>query len=242
MAEAFIGLSVHVEHTNGSSIEGTVSHIDSHTQLLTLKNVNINSNGRFQQLPIYGVAGTDIKDLTIIASTSTANIQQQRHVQSSVNTFENGKSPSISTTPAPNNVVNQVLAIQTSSTMSPFSDPAIISYSQVPTTFQQSNPLSSPYGISRATSPYVNLQQLVQNPTKISQTASTVDSDSKGDEEETNGYGENSKHTVNGNHIHGDSSGIESDAAVYSHKKHSRRKKNPNSNGQYQDFRAPISP
>jgi len=77
-------------------------------------------------LPIYGVAGTDIKDLTIIASTSTANIHQPRHVQSNVNTFENGKQPSISTTPASNNVVNQVLAIQ-SSTMPPFSDPAIIS-------------------------------------------------------------------------------------------------------------------
>jgi small nuclear ribonucleoprotein (snRNP)-like protein len=38
MAEAFIGYSVHVELTNGSTLEGTVSHIDSHTQLLTLKN------------------------------------------------------------------------------------------------------------------------------------------------------------------------------------------------------------
>lgn len=38
MAEAFIGYSVHVELANGSSLEGTVSHIDSHTQLLTLKN------------------------------------------------------------------------------------------------------------------------------------------------------------------------------------------------------------
>ena len=152
MAEAFIGFSVHVELTNGSSLEGTVSHIDSHTQLLTLKNgwhftlfldnlfysfqyfltvfywiiVNVNTNGRSQQLPIYGVAGTDIKDLSIIASTSPSNIQQ---LQSNVNSFENGRSPSKSTTPASNNVVNPQSQIQPSTiySNSPFSDPAIIS-------------------------------------------------------------------------------------------------------------------
>jgi len=79
-----------------------------------------------------------------------------------------------------------------------------------------------------------NLQQQhigVHVPTKISQTTSTGDSDSKGDEEEAtaNGYEENSKRTVNGNHgnhgNHVDSSGIESDVASYSHKKSSRRKK-----------------
>ncbi|CAB4423279.1 unnamed protein product [Rhizophagus irregularis] len=126
---------------------------------------------------------------------------------------------------------------------SPFPDPAIISYSPAPIQ-QQSYPLSSPYGVSRASSPYVNLQQQhidVQVPTKISQTTSTGDSDSKYDEEETttNGYEENSKRTVNGNH---DSSGVESDVASYSHKKSSRRKKNQNSNGQYQNLRTHPSP
>jgi len=154
----FIGYSVHVELTNGSSLEGTVSHIDSHTQLLTLKNVNVNTNGRSQQLPIYGVAGVDIKDLSIIASTSTSNTQQLYNIQSNVNTFENGRPPSNSTTPAPNNVANPVLPQSqtqpsTIYSNSPFSDPAIISYSQVP--IQQAYPLSSPYGISRASSPYV---------------------------------------------------------------------------------------
>jgi hypothetical protein len=86
-------------------------------------------------LPIYGVAGADIKDLRIIASTSTSsNPQHLYHVQSNVNNFENGRPPSKSTTPAPNNIVNPVLAqSQTQpSTIylnSPFSDPAIISVS-----------------------------------------------------------------------------------------------------------------
>ncbi|CAB4422958.1 unnamed protein product [Rhizophagus irregularis] len=247
MAEAFIGYSVHVELANGSSLEGTVSHIDSHTQLLTLKNVNVKYNGHSQQWSIYGVAGADIKDLKIITSNSTSNTQQPYHVHSNVNTFENGGPSSKSDTPAPNNVVNPILTqSQQPSTIysnSPFPDPAIISYSPAPIQ-QQSYPLSSPYGVSRASSPYVNLQQQhidVQVPTKISQTTSTGDSDSKYDEEETttNGYEENSKRTVNGNH---DSSGVESDVASYSHKKSSRRKKNQNSNGQYQNLRTHPSP
>ncbi|CAG8777976.1 7033_t:CDS:2, partial [Ambispora leptoticha] len=106
---AFIGLSVHVELGNGSSLEGTVSHIDSHTQLLTLKNVKLYNNGRFQQLAIYGVAGTEIKDLQIIASNqlNQSNIsQQQRQVQPPYNNAKNlepVKLPSTNSISATNN-------------------------------------------------------------------------------------------------------------------------------------------
>jgi hypothetical protein len=94
--------------------------------------VNVKFNGHSQQCSIYGVAGADIKDLKIISSNSTSNAQQPYHVHSNVNTFENGRAPSKSTTPAPNNVVNSILAqsqVQPSTIYpnSPFLDPAIIS-------------------------------------------------------------------------------------------------------------------
>ncbi|CAG8708854.1 10307_t:CDS:2, partial [Scutellospora calospora] len=110
MAEAFIGLSVHVELGSGTSLEGTVSHIDSHTQLLTLKSVKLNNNGRIQQLAIYGVAGTDIKDLQILSSNQlnqSNNSQQQRQVQPPYNnskTLETAILPSKNAVPASNNV------------------------------------------------------------------------------------------------------------------------------------------
>ncbi|CAG8611351.1 7765_t:CDS:2, partial [Racocetra fulgida] len=168
MAEAFIGLSVHVELGNGSSLEGTVSHIDSHTQLLTLKN-----------------AGTEIKDLQIIASNqlNQSNIsQQQRQVQPPYNNAKNlepVKLPSTNSISATNNstkyetIQNQLYSSGLLS-KSPFTDPAIISQIHPQPTLSGS-----------------------RTPSKTTQTGSTIDSDSKGEEEEE------LVKTSNGNHHNG---------------------------------------
>ncbi|CAG8637992.1 7096_t:CDS:10 [Dentiscutata erythropus] len=225
MAEAFIGLSVQVELSNGSSLEGTVSHIDSHTQLLTLKNVKLFNNGRTQQLAIYGVAGTDIKDLQILASNplNQSNISsQQRQIQTPYNNainLETAKLPSQNSISTPNNatkyetIQNQLHSSNLLS-RSPFTDPAIIS------------PIHSQQTLSGS-----------RTPSKTTQTGSTIDSDSKGDEEEE------LMKTSNGNHHNGgESSGAESGSLTYDQKKATRRRKNHNTNGHYQSSRMPQSP
>ncbi|CAG8685006.1 11885_t:CDS:2, partial [Gigaspora rosea] len=223
MAEAFIGLSVHVELGTGSSLEGTVSHIDSHTQLLTLKNVKLHNNGRTQQLAIYGVAGTDIKDLQIIASNQVnqSNISQQRQIQPPYNNainLETTKLPSQTSISTTNNAtkyetIQNQLHSSSLLSRSPFTDPAIIS----PIHNQQTLPGS-------------------RTPSKTTQTGSTIDSDSKGDEEEL-------MKTSNGNHHNGgESSGAESGSVTYDQKKSTRRRKNHNTNGHYQSSRTPQSP
>ncbi|CAG8506454.1 6629_t:CDS:10, partial [Dentiscutata heterogama] len=223
MAEAFIGLSVHVELGNGSSLEGTVSHIDSHTQLLTLKNVKLFNNGRTQQLAIYGVAGTDIKDLQILASNplNQSNISQQRQIQTPYNNainLETAKLPSQNSISTPNNAtkyetIQNQLHSSSLLSRSPFTDPAIIS------------PIHSQQTLSGS-----------RTPSKTTQTGSTIDSDSKGDEEEL-------MKTSNGNHHNGgESSGAESGSLTYDQKKATRRRKNHNTNGHYQSSRTPQSP
>ncbi|KAF0457890.1 YjeF N-terminal domain-like protein [Gigaspora margarita] len=247
MAEAFIGLSVHVELGNGSSLEGTVSHIDSHTQLLTLKNVKLHNNGRTQQLAIYGVAGTDIKDLQIITSNQVnqSNISQQRQIQPPYNNainLETAKLPSQTSISTPNNAtkyetIQNQLHSSSLLSRSPFTDPAIISY--IPQ-HSSTSPVNS-YGLLRTSPLYVpihNQQTLSgsRTPSKTTQTGSTIDSDSKGDEEEL-------MKTSNGNHHNGgESSGAESGSLTYDQKKSTRRRKNHNTNGHYQSSRTPQSP
>ncbi|CAG8632654.1 1062_t:CDS:2, partial [Acaulospora colombiana] len=229
MAEAFIGLGVRVELNNSSSLEGIVSHIDSHTHLLTLKNVKLDNkeSGRTQQLAIYGVSGTDIKDIQILSNQQNT-FQQQRPAQPSQNNVKNtgdAKPFSKSNTPDLNN--NEITQSQMLTTAllprSPFTDPAII--------YQ------------------LHYQQIVQdsrNPSKTIRTASTGDSDSKYEEELHSNAGEyerNSKNSSNGNNHNGDySSEVESDSAVFGKNKSSRRKKSHNTNGYYHNNRMPQSP
>ncbi|RUS29962.1 hypothetical protein BC938DRAFT_480009, partial [Jimgerdemannia flammicorona] len=66
MAEAFLGLTVSLTLNSGVSLEGIVSHIDQHTQQLTLKDVSKIPGFPPQPYPTYGVPGTDIKDLQIL--------------------------------------------------------------------------------------------------------------------------------------------------------------------------------
>ncbi|KAM3582977.1 enhancer of mRNA decapping [Umbelopsis sp. WA50703] len=86
MAQSFLGLRVSLSLNTGLSLEGKVSHIDSSTQLLTLSDVLIFIPGQAtQRAPLYGVNGSDIKDLQILpestsvapAPTTIANTQQQ---------------------------------------------------------------------------------------------------------------------------------------------------------------------
>ncbi|KAK9767311.1 enhancer of mRNA decapping [Basidiobolus ranarum] len=68
MTEAFIGLRVRINLTNGLNLEGLVSSIDQQTQHLVLTNVLSSSNGIQQHLPTMGVTGSAIQDLQIIPS------------------------------------------------------------------------------------------------------------------------------------------------------------------------------
>ncbi|GAB5593119.1 enhancer of mRNA decapping [Umbelopsis nana] len=88
MAQAFLGLRVSIVLNTGLSLEGKVSHIDSDSQLLTLNDVLIFIPGQAtQRTPLYGVNGSDIKDLQIlpdassISSVASLDTQQQKHAQ-----------------------------------------------------------------------------------------------------------------------------------------------------------------
>ncbi|KAG2180227.1 hypothetical protein INT43_004016 [Umbelopsis isabellina] len=90
MAQSFLGLRVSLSLNTGLSIEGKVSHIDSNTQLLTLSDVLIFLPGQAtQRAPLYGVNGSDIKDLQILPestslappTTTVTNTQQQNQAQ-----------------------------------------------------------------------------------------------------------------------------------------------------------------
>jgi len=249
MVENFIGATLQVELTNGSSLEGIVSHIDSHTQLLTLKDVTFDSNdGNTEKRAFYGVPGTDIKDLKIIkASYNPNNNIITEPINSNTTTSNKAASSSSSssiyssTTTVPTSQQNVLLS------KSPFSDPAIISYSsQAPNIVSPNNPLI--VNLSRTTSPffqqentfYIESQTLKKSSTTTQTTGSIADSDSKGDEEEeineeANNYGRNSSsrnNKPNGFH-RGDSSALESDNGMYNHKRPSRRRRNGNSNYYY---------
>ncbi|CAJ0755594.1 17893_t:CDS:10 [Entrophospora sp. SA101] len=223
MVENFIGATLQVELTNGSSLEGIVSHIDSHTQLLTLKDVTFNSNdGNTEKKAFYGVPGTDIKDLKIIKASYNLNnniitepINSNTATSNKAASSSSSSSIYSSTTTVPTSQQNVLLS------KSPFSDPAIIS--------QQENTF------------YIESQTLKKSSTTTQTTGSIADTDSKGDEEEEiheeeNNYGHNSSSSRNNkpNGFHrGDSSALESDNGMYNHKRPSRRRRNGNSNYYY---------
>ncbi|CAG8525228.1 6371_t:CDS:10, partial [Acaulospora morrowiae] len=255
MAEAFIGLGVHVELSNGSSLEGTVSHIDPHTQLLTLKNVKLDNKntGCIQQLAIYGVPGTDIKDLQILSNQQSTFQQKppEQPSQNNVKNAEDAKSYSKSNTPVLKNIsaheITQNRVLPTALLPnSPFTDPAIISV-----VFSRAFDITAPVDFSGKFIRFgkqLHYQQIVQGPhtpPKTIQSGSTGDSDSKYEEEiqsNTGKYEKNSKNAPNvNNHHEGDSTGAESDNAVFK-RNTSRRKKNNGTNGYYQNHRIPQSP
>ncbi|CAJ0635619.1 5064_t:CDS:10 [Entrophospora sp. SA101] len=239
MVENFIGATLQVELTNGSSLEGIVSHIDSHTQLLTLKDVTFNSNdGNTEKKAFYGVPGTDIKDLKIIKASYNLNnniitepINSNTATSNKAASSSSSSSIYSSTTTVPTSQQNVLLS------KSPFSDPAIISYSsQAPNIVSPNNPL-----IQQENTFYIESQTLKKSSTTTQTTGSIADTDSKGDEEEEiheeeNNYGHNSSSSRNNkpNGFHrGDSSALESDNGMYNHKRPSRRRRNGNSNYYY---------
>ncbi|KAI8374378.1 YjeF N-terminal domain-containing protein [Radiomyces spectabilis] len=74
MADSFIGVRVAVTLHSGLRLDGTVSHIDTTTQQMTLNDVNLHFPGlASHRTPIYGVVGTDIKDLEVLPSEKPAS-------------------------------------------------------------------------------------------------------------------------------------------------------------------------
>ncbi|CAG8525729.1 2990_t:CDS:10, partial [Paraglomus occultum] len=227
MAETFVGLGLHVVLASGTWVEGVVSHIDQHTRLLTLKNVTVGSNGNTEKRTIYAVAGSEIKDLEILPSPNQTSLQQQRpgqvtgshaYLTENVYTATNG----ITTTPKNN---GKLVNSQQSSTLlhkSPPLDPAIISYSQAPSSMSLNSYLfsgSSPPYNTQTTPSLRSSEQGEQKDSAASpnftKSSSTPDNDWKNEEDkERDGLGAlfNFNSTPNGNHYEGEASGFESDA------------------------------
>lgn len=114
MAQAFLGLRVSIVLNTGLSLEGQVSHIDSDSQLLTLKDVLIFIPGQAtQRTPLYGVTGSDIKDLQILPEASTVapqNIEptqppyQQQRIPQQQSYHEPPKQQAMPQPPPPSNL------------------------------------------------------------------------------------------------------------------------------------------
>ncbi|KAF9951965.1 hypothetical protein BGZ72_006627 [Mortierella alpina] len=68
MASAFIGLSVKVLLTNGTSLKGHVADVDQITQRLMLQDVVIQlaEEKAIRVMPAFSVAGGEIKDLQVL--------------------------------------------------------------------------------------------------------------------------------------------------------------------------------
>ncbi|KAG2181476.1 hypothetical protein INT44_008289 [Umbelopsis vinacea] len=114
MAQAFLGLRVSIVLNTGLSLEGQVSHIDSDSQLLTLKDVLIFIPGQAtQRTPLYGVTGSDIKDLQILPEASSVapqNIEptqppyQQQRIPQQQSYHEAPKQQAMPQPPPPSNL------------------------------------------------------------------------------------------------------------------------------------------
>ncbi|KAG9293737.1 hypothetical protein G9A89_019074 [Geosiphon pyriformis] len=256
MAEAFIGLGVHVVLSNDSWVEGTVSHIDQHTQLLTLKNALVNSNGHSQQRAIYGVAGTDIQDLQILPAARPPSNPSLRRSSQAPGSYliETTKITNGGTLNSINNPKTSISHHHEQSSkifpQSHFVDPAIISISQAPTnvTNNSSNSYilssSSPTYLSQLASKETQSDIITKNLTgpKSSKTGSTGDSESKYDDDDERisprQYVTNSKLSPNSSNQNGvDSSGLESDGEMSNQKKDSRKPKQSKANGYYNNPR-----
>ncbi|OAD66284.1 hypothetical protein PHYBLDRAFT_160636 [Phycomyces blakesleeanus NRRL 1555(-)] len=97
MAEVFIGLRVSLALHSGVLIDGTVAHIEPSTHQMTLHDVSLMFAGQpALKTPIYGVIGSDIKDLQVISRheaappstqppvvTKSTNPHQSRSVETS---------------------------------------------------------------------------------------------------------------------------------------------------------------
>ncbi|KAI7867558.1 YjeF N-terminal domain-containing protein [Spinellus fusiger] len=72
MAEAFLGLKVSLSLHSGIHIDGTVAHIEPETHQMTLHDVSLLFPGQPPlATPIYGVVGSDIKDLLVVSTPAT---------------------------------------------------------------------------------------------------------------------------------------------------------------------------
>ncbi|KAF9094616.1 enhancer of mRNA decapping [Mortierella sp. AD031] len=82
MASAFIGLTVKVLLTNGTSLKGHVANVDPNTQRLMLQGVVIKfaeeKNARL--LPEFSVAGGEIKDLQVLPTQPTAPLPPHHYL------------------------------------------------------------------------------------------------------------------------------------------------------------------
>ncbi|CAG8438131.1 567_t:CDS:10 [Ambispora leptoticha] len=264
MAEAFIGLDVHVVLSDNSWVEGTVSHINQDTQLLTLKNVTYNLNGHTLQQAIYGVAGANIKDLSILPTTRTSKpppSQISAHT-SELKNYAETKKLSNGVEIIQINNSNPLTAQnngQSSKALprSPFSDPAIISFLSTgfgSIVFSSTHQINIFINSVCPSTKQLLLSKDEQRSNEILpdnnydvvqsvKTGSTGDSESKLDEEDERDslkqYSINSKqHLSNGNHQNGrESSGFESDGTTPNHKKASKKKQSNNVNGYYHNSR-----
>ncbi|KAI1314691.1 enhancer of mRNA decapping [Mortierella claussenii] len=94
MASAFIGLSVKVLLTSGTSLKGHVADVDPNTQRLMLQDVVIQyaEEQTVRVLPSFSVAGGEIKDLQVLPTQSALHSKNQEPVSPAQS------SPSASTT------------------------------------------------------------------------------------------------------------------------------------------------
>ncbi|KAJ3162212.1 enhancer of mRNA decapping [Irineochytrium annulatum] len=80
MAAAFVGLDVQLFLRNGTTISGNVKEIDQDTQMLTLSDVTILSNGKSRQLSSHHVPGAEIADLQLRPKAPKTAQQEAPHI------------------------------------------------------------------------------------------------------------------------------------------------------------------
>ncbi|KAF9208559.1 enhancer of mRNA decapping [Haplosporangium sp. Z 27] len=150
MASAFLGLSVKVLLTNGTSLKGHVADVDPVTQRLILQDVVIQyaEETTVRVMSSFSVAGGEIKDLQVLPTPSTnhplhpeSTLSSPSSVSASTTTTAAGVRPhypnqqhtqAIINTPSPSQLPSHphpttTHPVPSSSNNLPFHDPAIIS-------------------------------------------------------------------------------------------------------------------
>ncbi|KAG0364593.1 YjeF N-terminal domain-containing protein [Gamsiella multidivaricata] len=136
MASAFIGLSVKVLLTNGTSLKGHVADVDPITQRLMLQDVMVQlvHDNTIKVMSSFSVPGGDIKDLQVLPNQSPVNSlsygsasPSRPSIMPSTTTTKHGGTMGPSAMPLPAHLQPSATSISvTSSGSRSFHDPAIV--------------------------------------------------------------------------------------------------------------------
>ncbi|KAF9933856.1 enhancer of mRNA decapping [Linnemannia zychae] len=153
MASAFIGLTVKVLLTSGTSLKGHVANVDPNTQRLMLQDVVIQyaEENTTRVLPSFSVAGGEIKDLQVLptqpvihsphhmagspsmsvassstATTATGQYPPQQYIHHQQHTHQHMHAPLVA--PSPRHLPAHPQPNPPATNTVPYHDPAIISF------------------------------------------------------------------------------------------------------------------